>query len=88
MTITKHIIPLVIFNTLIQYSPLLSGDSGHSRVGGMFEWQPSGECTIMTSSHHPGGGVAHTTAVVQRKQQDDVEVMSTDSSSSSSSDSQ
>ncbi|KAA0192473.1 hypothetical protein HAZT_HAZT000971 [Hyalella azteca] len=67
-----------------------STDSNSSGVG-MFAWQPSGECAIVTGGGGGvgvGGGTPHTTAVVQKKQQDDVEVMSTDSSSSSSSDSQ
>lgn len=64
-------------------------DSSQGGVG-VFAWQPSGECAIMTGGGTgPGAaGPPHPAAVVQKKQQDDVEVMSTDSSSSSSSDSQ
>ncbi|KAF2347422.1 Mediator complex subunit Med4 [Trinorchestia longiramus] len=68
-----------------------STDSNSSGVG-VFAWQPSGECAIVTGGGVGGSGggssAPHTTALVQKKQQDDVEVMSTDSSSSSSSDSQ
>ena len=68
-------------------------ESGSGGVGGVFAWQPSGECAIVTGgvgAGAVGSGTPghHAAAVVQKKHQDDVEVMSTDSSSSSSSDSQ
>ena len=70
----------------------ISASEGSGSSVGVFAWQPSGECAIMTHGgpQHPGGPLSgpHPAAVVQKKQQEDVEVMSTDSSSSSSSDSQ